>query len=266
MSAGSEPLVRSTWLDASGVQATWERDPLHQGAWVLSVGGAEQSTLVPGNPRTVIYEYLVRVAAVTDAVLAALPEQRRAKVLHLGGGALTLPRYIQALRPGTRQVVVDLDSELMPFVLEAFPLEAPEHTELIIDDVLRVLARVGPPGAFDLCVLDIALDQHSPEAFFSVEYARDLLATLTGQGTVVVNVGDDPGLPATRRLVGSFQAAGASVWVTGPSELLDGDGEGNLLLLASHTPWGAALREQVRAAGPHPAGMRAGMDLRGLGL
>ncbi|RKW69674.1 spermidine synthase [Galactobacter caseinivorans] len=266
MSEPHAPALKSTWLDASGVQARWERDPLHDGAWVLFVGGAEQSTLVPGHPQTVIYEYLARVAKVTEVVLSALPEHRRAGVLHLGGGALTLPRFVESLRPGTRQVVVDLDSELMPFVLEAFPLAAPEHTELIIDDVLRVLPRVGEPGGFDLCVLDIAMDQHSPDAFFSVDYARELLATVTPQGTVIVNVGDDPGLPATRRLVGSFQAAGASVWVTGPSDMLGGEGEGNLLLLASHTPWGAAQREEVRAAGPHPAGLSAGMDLRGLGF
>lgn len=260
------PRVHSTWLPTSGVRAHWERDPLHEGAWVLYVGQAEQSTLVPGSPRTVVYEYLARVVAATESVLAAVPADERASVLHLGGGALTLPRYVESLRPGTRQVVVDLDRELMPFVLQAFPLAAPEHTELIIDDVLRVLPRVGAGGPFTLCVLDIALDQHSPEGFFSPDYARDLLGTVTAQGTVVVNIGDDPGLPATPRLVESFQGAGASVWVTGPSDMLDGDGEGNLLLLASRTPWAASRREAVRAAGPHPAGVVAGLELRGLGL
>lgn len=266
MSASRGPQIQSTWLATSGVQARWERDQLHDGAWALYVGDAEQSTLVPGSPRTVVYEYLARVAEVTDLVLGTLPEGHTARVLHLGGGALTLPRYVESLRPGTRQLVVDLDSELMPFVLEAFPLAAPALTELVIDDVLAVLPRVAHRGPFDLCVLDIALDQHSPHEFFSVDYARELMAALEQQGTVVINVGDDAGLPAARRLIGSFQAAGTSVWVTGPSDMLGGDCEGNLLLVASRTPWSAARREAVRAAGPHPAGVVAGMDLQGLGL
>jgi len=259
----SAPLRRSVPLDASGVDAAWEPDPLREGAWVLTVGGAEQSTLYPDRPRRLVYEYLTRMAAVLDAAWSA-PADTAPSVLHLGGGALSLPRYVQAVRPGSRQVVVDLDAALMPFVLESFPLEAPELTQLVIGDVRDALPEVG--ADFDAVVLDIALSQDSPERLREEFFARELIAKLAPSGTVLVNVGDDPGLPATRELVAGFRAAGASVFVTASASMLAGDEEGNVVLVASRRPWAQAARDAVVGAGPHPAALVAGLDLDGLGL
>lgn len=260
------PRVRSVFLGVSGVEARWEPDEVHAGAWVLHVGGAEQSTLVPGAPTRLVYEYLARAAHLLDAALSRRGADTPPSILHLGGGALSLPRYIETRHPGARQVVVDLDRELMPFVLAAFPLSAPSDTRLIIGDVREALPEALSGGRFDACLLDIALDQHSPAALLGAGFARELLDAVGTQGTVVVNIGDDPGLPATRRLVDAFRAAGASLWVTGPSYMLEGEDTGNLLLVASRSAWSEELRETVVAQGPHPAGAVAGIALDGLGL
>ena len=43
------------------------------------------------------------------------------RVLHLGGGALTLPRYVAATRPGSAQRVVEIDGPLVELVRRALP-------------------------------------------------------------------------------------------------------------------------------------------------
>lgn len=262
----SAPLRRRIHLSTSGLDAAWEPDPLREGAWVLTVGGAEQSTLFPDRPRRLVYEYLARTAHVLDAAVAARASAEPVRVVHLGGGALSLPRYVEEVHPGSRQVVVDLDAKLMPFVLESFPLQRPDLTRLVIGDVRDALPEASGAGPADAVVLDIALGADSPQRLREVGFARELLAATLPDGVVLVNVGDDPGLPGTRELVGAFRAAGASVFITAPAAMLAGDEEGNVVLVASRRPWSAQRLEEVRAAGPHPAALVAGLDLDGLGL
>src|SRR5690349_11154884 len=77
--------------------------------WTLLVDGVPQSHVDLSNPRYLEFEYMRRLASVVDA---AGPAGARLRVLHLGGGALTLPRYVVATRPGSPQRVVERDAAL----------------------------------------------------------------------------------------------------------------------------------------------------------
>jgi spermidine synthase len=255
------------FLPTSGLAAGWRPDPYRPDAVVLTVGGAEQSTLVPGSPTRLVYEYLQRVANVLDVVpdLSAHRLSRPAAVAHLGGGALSLTRRLELTHPGLRQVVVDLDRELMAFVLGSFPLAEPALTRIVAGDVQHTLGDIAEDGPFAAVVLDIALDQYSPERLLSADYLRGLLDLTTPDGAVIVNIGDDGGLPATTRLVAAACQAGASVFVTAPSDVLSGDYTGNVILVASRHAWSRPRLEQVVAAGPHPASVVAGPELSFLG-
>ena len=258
----SEPLRRSAQLRVSGVHATWEPDPERDGAWVLFVGGEEQSTLFPATPARLVYEYLARMGHALDLTA---PAGAPLRVLHLGGGALTFPRYVEATRPGSTQTVVDLDSELMPFVLDSFPLAHPELAKILIGDVRELLAEAAGDGPFDVTVLDIALGPDSPARLLEQSFAAELVASVTREGLLLVNIGDDPPLRTTHALVRAFRAAGASVWVTAQADMFTGRYAGNLVLGASRRRWPEAKLEALQAAGPHPAGLLAGLDLDGLG-
>ena len=93
------------FLRASGLHADIEPDERVRGAYVLSIGGAEQSHVDLRDPTHVFYEYLRRIANVVDL---AGPAGQPLRCLHLGAGALTLARYVQATRPGcdTHQLLV----------------------------------------------------------------------------------------------------------------------------------------------------------------
>ena len=65
--------------------------------WELDVDGTPQSHVDLDDPTHLHFEYVARMGAVIDRL--RMPGQPLTAV-HLGAGALTLPRYIEATRPG----------------------------------------------------------------------------------------------------------------------------------------------------------------------
>ncbi|MCZ0978886.1 hypothetical protein O1L60_05680 [Streptomyces diastatochromogenes] len=80
-------------------------------AWLLTVDGAPQSYVDLDDPAYLEFEYARRLAHVADG--AAAPGAAL-DVVHLGGGALSLPRYVAVTRPGSRQEVVEADRGCWP--------------------------------------------------------------------------------------------------------------------------------------------------------
>src|SRR5699024_3732212 len=109
---------RSAQLSFSDQPAWIVKDEV-SGGWVLQIGGAEQSHVDLEDPTRIVHEYLRRMANVLDE---AWPRRAPIRIAHLGGGALTLVRYVQATRPGSPQVVVEIERELPTLVTTALPL------------------------------------------------------------------------------------------------------------------------------------------------
>ncbi len=68
-------------------------DPDRPQAWTLLVGSTPQSYVDLDDPRYLDFEYMQRLGHVVDL---AAPEGAPLRVLHLGGGALSLARYVAA--------------------------------------------------------------------------------------------------------------------------------------------------------------------------
>ena len=79
----------------------------------LIVDGTPQSHVDLDDPTHLHFEYIARMGAVIDQL--RMPGQPITAV-HLGAGAMTLPRYIEATRPGSRQQVIELESALVALV------------------------------------------------------------------------------------------------------------------------------------------------------
>src|SRR5699024_3326441 len=102
-------------------------------------------------PTHIVHEYLRRMANVLDEVW---PAGRPIRIAHLGGGALTLARYVQATRPGSTQLVIEIERELPTLVTTALPLPAGTDLEVVIGDAREELAAMGS-RRFDAIVLDV---------------------------------------------------------------------------------------------------------------
>ena len=132
---------------SGGQRAEIHPDGFSDHGYVLEIGGAEQSHVDIADPGYVFYEYLRRIANTVDALA---PAGEPITAAHLGAGALTLVRYIQATRPGSRQVAVDIEPELMGFVTDRLPLPAGTDCQLVVGDAREQLANLpellGVPG------------------------------------------------------------------------------------------------------------------------
>lgn len=248
---------------ASGTVARLVPDPLDERAVILEVDGAEQSHVRLDRQEEVFYEYLHRAANVIDAHFAP---DRALRALHLGAGALTLPRRLAVTRPGSEQVVVDIERELVGFVLKHLPLPEGARVHPVVADarahVQELLEAGGPREAFDVVVLDIFTGPDSPEHLADGAFYHELARMLAGDGLLIVNLGDDEGMRFARGQLRTLQGVFADVLATGSAELFTTRYAGNIVAVAAAgAPFPGALCEAVTAAGPHPARTLAGTDL-----
>ncbi|BCW19513.1 spermidine synthase [Arthrobacter sp. NtRootA9] len=248
----------SRFLRATGQHATIEPDAFTAGGYVLSIGGAEQSHVNLAHPEDVFYEYLRRVAHLVDL---AAPPGAALRALHLGAGALTLARYIQATRPGSVQYAVELERELLDFVLRQLPL--PEGTDLhtIIGDAREALGGLEPELRFDVVILDIFSGPEAPEHIACAGFYREVREKLAPGGLLVVNVGDEPALTLVRSQVAALREAMRDVAAFAESGMFAGRYPGNIILAGTQVPWPQEWTAELVARGPHPAQVLAGVDL-----
>lgn len=257
--AAPSPSGRTVQLSVSGQQARIVPDE-HDDGWVLEIGGMIQSHVDLAEPTRIRYEYLARMAALLDH---SFPLGDPISVLHLGAGALTLPRYVQATRPGSDQVTVELERELPSLVITELPLPEGTELEVVIGDARAELAALSP-RLFDAVVLDIYTGEGEVEHLTGTDFYAELLGALTERGLLLVNVGDDHGHRFYARQAAGLEqaAAGAGLsgaWTLADANLIERREAGNLVLAAgpalapAHTEQLNDLRADLLGAGPHPA-------------
>ena len=137
-------------------------------AWLLTVDGAPQSYVDLDEPTHLEFEYARRLGHVLDTV--AEPG-RPLDVLHLGGGALTLPRYLAATRPGSRQDVVEADRGLLELVVEHLPVGPRTPGSRCTRADARAWLEAAPADSADVLVADVFGGSRVPAHLTSVAYA-----------------------------------------------------------------------------------------------
>ena len=232
------------------------------GGYELEVDGTPQSHVDPDDPTHLHFEYVARMGAVIDRL--RLPGQP-ITAIHLGGGALTLPRYIAHTRPGSRQQVVELEQPLIDLVRAELPLprDAQVQVRVRIGDARTVAAKLpaGLQGAADLVVSDVFAGAQTPAHLTTVEYYRVLAGLLAPDGVLLVNVADGAGLAFARRQVATVRAVLPEVIVLAEVQTLKGRRFGNLVIAASAAPLPVEWLPRLMAAGPHPAKVAQGDEI-----
>jgi len=230
------------------------------GGFELDVDGTPQSHVDPDDPSHLHFEYVARMGAVID--LLRMPGQPLTAI-HLGAGALTLPRYVEHTRPGSRQQVIELEQPLVDLVRAALPLPRGAAVRVRIGDARDVAARLpaGLQGSADLVVSDVFAGAQTPAHLTTVEYFRILAGLLAPDGVLLVNVADGAGLAFARREVATVRAVLPEVIVLAEVQTLKGRRFGNLVIAASHAPLPVTWLPRLMAAGPHPAKVAQGAEL-----
>lgn len=224
----------------------------------LIVDETPQSHVDLDDPTHLHFEYIVRMGAVIDQ----LPPGPLTAV-HLGAGALTIPRYIDARRPGSRQQVIELEAPLAQLVREHLPLPKGAGIRIRIGDAREGVRRL--PAALqsqcDLIVSDVYSGAQTPAHLTSIEFYRELGALLAPSGVLLVNVADGPGLAFARRQAATIAEVLPEIAVLADTQVLKGRHFGNLVIAASASPLPTQWLPRMLAAGPHPAKIAQGAEV-----
>lgn len=240
-------------------------DPDRARAWTLTVDGAPQSHVDLDDPAYLDFEYQRRLGHVIDL---AAPAGRPLQVLHLGGGALTLARYVAATRPRSTQQVVELDAALVQLVRRELPLENGRRIRVRSGDARAVLARV-PDGWADLVVCDVFQGARTPAHLTSVEFLAQARRAMVDGGVWAANLADGSGsgggagppLAHLRAQVATAQQVFGQVCLAADPAVLRGRRFGNVVLVASDAGVPVDGLTRRTAGDPHPGRVEHGPGL-----
>lgn len=252
-----DPIVLS-----SGLTAEIEEDRWVPGSLILTVNGAQQSHINLARPDELFFEYVRRIGHIIDLFR---PAGAPISALHLGGGAFTLPRYIEATRPGSRQQIVELESGLVDLVREAAPLPKRASIRVRHGDAREVLGKLptGMHGAIDIIVIDIFAGSRTPAHVSSREFYELTLPLLAPGGVIVANLTDGSGQRFSRGQAATLKSLFSTVAAVAEPQVLKGRRFGNVVLLASNeqSPHELDWLPRMLANGPHPARMLVDREL-----
>jgi spermidine synthase len=250
----------STTLGVSGFHAEIAPDRWVPGAFELVVDGTPQSHVNLDDPSQLFFEYIQRMGHVIDQL--GMPGEPLTAV-HLGAGALTLPRYVHATRPGSRQQVIELETDLVDLVRANLPWPRDAQIRVRHGDARETLGKLpdGLRGAVDLLVIDIFSGARTPAHVTSLEFYTDAVALLAPDGVVLVNVADGPGLAFARSAAATLRQAVGEVAVLADTQILKGRRFGNIVLAGSKAQLPLTWMPRLLAGGPHPAKVVAGQEL-----
>lgn len=232
-------------------------DADRDGAWMLLVNGTPQSHVDLDDPAHLEFEYVRRMGHVLD--LAAEPGAAL-DVVHLGGGALTLPRYVATTRPGSRQRVAEIDEPLTELVREHLPLPRRARIRVRAADARAALATMHPASA-DVVITDVFAGARTPAHLTSAEFAAEAARVLRPGGVYVANVADGPPLRFARAQVATLRTAFRHVCLLAEPGTLRGRRFGNLVAVASDAELPLAGLSRACACDPMPARVVDGADL-----
>jgi hypothetical protein len=257
-------------------------------AWTLRVDGIPQSHVDLDDPLYLEFEYMRRLGHLADL---AAPAGEPLRVLHLGGGGLSLARYVAAARPGSSQLAVDSDGALVKLVRRLLPLDQPARrapagragtgqagtgrpgnggTSAGRPGAGRIRVRVGdaravlgdvPAGSFDLVIADLFTGYRTPAHVTTVEFAQDAAAALTPRGIFAANMGDGPPLAHARARVATVRAVFPHACLIADPGVLRGRRFGNLVLAASRQELPVAALGRRTAGDPFPGRVLDGTEL-----
>jgi hypothetical protein len=204
-------------------------DPSRAQGWELLVGGVSQSYVDLADPGYLAFEYVRRVATV---LRAGRPPGVQMRVLHLGGGALTLPRYVAATRPGSAQKVVERDGELLALVSRVLP--PPAGVEVVVGDA-REAVQAEEPRAYDVIVADVFDGAAMPRSVAGTGFAAAAARALRPGGLLVMNLTDLPPLAYSRIQAATLRAEFGDVALIAATAMLRGRKAGNIVLVAGRS-------------------------------
>lgn len=209
-------------------------DPDRASGRVLMLDGAPHSYVDLADPTYLDWDYAKAVASAIDT---AYPEGQPLRVYHIGGGGLTLPRYLERVRPGTASLVSEIDPDVVKIDTDQFKLTAGQGIEVRVEDARLGVGRLANSSQ-DLVLGDAFGGVSVPWHLTTREMVHEVSRVLTDDGLYVINLLDYGQLAFARAEVATLTEVFDHVALATEADTLTGGEKagGNLVVIASHSP------------------------------
>lgn len=210
-------------------------DPTNPGGYVLMLDELPHSYVDLRDPTDLEFAYVRWIAKAFDAVS---PPKDPMDVVFVGGGGFTLPRWLEATRPGSHGLVLEVDQELVEFDEEHLGLKRSPNLRIDTGDA-RVNMRDVPDGSADAVVGDAFGTLAIPWNLATTEWTGEVKRVLKPGGLYALNVVDEGPENLLKAETATVLSAFRHVRIVTNGELEHPAG-GNAVLLASDRPIPAA--------------------------
>lgn len=245
---GSAGPVEGRYEISSGI-AELVREPDTADSWLLKINGVQSSHVVLGDPLRLDFEYMRWMAALIASHWEA---DARLRVLHLGGGACSMARYLAAAYPQSRQVVVEIDAKLAELVRQWFDIPRAPLVRIRVGEA-RTVTESLTEDSRDLLIRDVFSGSETPDPLTTLEFTRAVQRVLAPGGVYLVNCGDTPQLVRAREEAATIGEVFEHRMIIADPPMLKGRRHGNVVIAASDQPLDAGpglVRELLHGAVP----------------
>ncbi|HEX2392688.1 MAG TPA: fused MFS/spermidine synthase [Solirubrobacterales bacterium] len=231
-SAGS-PCDRETKYHCAIVEAV----PGLPGDYQLILDGGSNSLVNLNDPTDLEYRYTNWIA---DSVDAEFPGNRPLNGVFVGGGGFSLPRWLEATRPGSHSLGLEVDGDLVSLDEEKLGLRTSPDLEVDVGDARITMLEV-PSSSADVVVGDAFSGYSIPWHLTTAEWLDEVRRVLKPNGIYALNIIDNDPLELleaeARTMLDGFRDVRMITEVGGGGRPI----KGNAVLLGTDNPMSASV-------------------------
>jgi len=149
----------------------------------------DQSYVIPEEPTNLIYDY-TRVFG--EVVRYTTRENPVSRVLHLGGGGYSFPRYMETVYLGSINEVVEIDPAVTRIAHEELGLPLGTSIKTYNQDARLFLIQRKVGYKYDIVIGDVFNDYSIPYHLTTLEFNKLVKSNMNANGIYLVNINDYP--------------------------------------------------------------------------
>ncbi|WP_405067752.1 fused MFS/spermidine synthase [Kribbella sp. NBC_01510] len=207
-------------------------DPNREGGRTLYLDQLRHSYVDLNDPTYLEFDYIKNFAA---AINGSWPAKQPLDALHVGGGGLTMPRYLTATRPDSKNQVYEIDGAVVELDKKELGVRTGPDLSVTVRDG-RLGVRDEATDSKDLVIMDAFSGLSVPWHLTTRELVADVKRVLRPDGVYLVNVIDHGKALFANSEVKTLQAEFAYVAVIATTDEFAGRTGGNFVLVGSDRP------------------------------
>ena len=222
--------------------------------------GHPQSHVDLDDPTHIEFEYVQNFRLILNTLSPNSPAPLG--ITHIGGAGLTLARYVEHVRPGSPQIVLEPDSELTEAVRRELPLPRGHRIRVRPTSGEAGVAQLKDASA-DVLVIDAFADGRVPGTLLTPHMIEEYARVLKPSGVLLANLADEPGLAWVARALSTIRGQFSHQLALAGHEIFKGRRFGNVTAVATRDATALDI-EQIRrdaAKSIFPTGVKFGPDL-----